>query len=166
MRDFDFVVEERSYETPCWIWQGYIAPSGYGEFWRAGRKVPIHRDTYEVTYGKIPSGMCVCHHCDVRSCANPEHLILGTQKDNIADMHAKGRGQRGGNHWTRHKPERVARGENNGFAKLTDDQARQIKRLIAEGGLTYSAIGERFDISRYTVGLIAKGKRWRHVDAA
>jgi hypothetical protein len=39
--------------------------------------------------GPIPAGLCVLHRCDVRPCINPDHLFLGTQKDNMADMAAK-----------------------------------------------------------------------------
>lgn len=161
-----YIEEDRGYITPCLIFQGYIDASGYGSDWVNAKPESSHRAAWIRTNGPIPNGLFVLHRCDVKACANPEHLFLGTQKDNVADMYAKGRGQLGETHWTRAKPNRVARGEDNGFSKLTEDQARQIKRLINQGEFTFTEIGGRFDISRYTVGLIARGKRWRHVDAA
>ncbi len=50
-----------------------------------------HRVAYELATGPIPEGMVVCHRCDTPACINPDHLFVGTQQDNIADMHRKGR---------------------------------------------------------------------------
>jgi len=50
-----------------------------------------HRKAWEDEHGPIPPGMNVCHHCDNPPCINPDHLFLGTQKDNAVDMSRKGR---------------------------------------------------------------------------
>jgi hypothetical protein len=79
----------------CWLWTGYIMPNGYGR--SAGGKAVTqyaHRYSYEYYKGAIPQGMVIMHSCDVRHCVNPDHLILGTQKDNIADKETKGRANR------------------------------------------------------------------------
>ena len=50
-----------------------------------------HRVSYFITYGRFPQELRVCHTCDNPSCVKPEHLFLGTAKDNFEDMAAKGR---------------------------------------------------------------------------
>lgn len=79
----------------CWLWTGYLnAQTGYGRFYpRGGPIVGAHRFMWEIQHGPIPSGMEVCHTCDVRPCVRPDHLFLGTRADNVRDMMAKGRGK-------------------------------------------------------------------------
>lgn len=81
----------------CWEWTGtrnYLR-GGYGTF-RESRKsghriFRAHRLAYELTFGSIPDGLVVRHVCDNPPCVNPLHLLAGTQKENIADMMARGR---------------------------------------------------------------------------
>lgn len=79
----------------CWEWLGSRKDKGYGQVQRtdeSGRKVlSSHRLAWEIANGPIPTGLFVCHHCDNPPCCNPAHLWLGTCRDNIHDMHAKGR---------------------------------------------------------------------------
>ncbi len=82
-------------ESGCWLWSGVLDKDGYGHFhtYAQGKRrfTCAHRVAYEIYVAPIPSGMSVLHRCDVRSCVNPAHLFIGTQKDNIADMIRKGR---------------------------------------------------------------------------
>lgn len=82
----------------CWVWQGARAGHGYGTLKRGERGLTklAHRISWELHFGAIPDGMCVCHHCDEPPCVNPDHLFLGTVKDNVGDMLEKGR--RGAGH--------------------------------------------------------------------
>lgn len=84
----------------CWIWNGAkkgVGIKSYGSMTVGSRSdgtrktISAHRFSYEVFIGKIPDGMCVCHTCDTPSCVNPDHLFLGTKKDNSNDRDLKGR---------------------------------------------------------------------------
>jgi hypothetical protein len=64
---------------------------GYGQINANGKVRRAHRVAWTLVHGEIPKGMCVCHSCDVRNCINVDHLFLGTQGENLADMRLKGR---------------------------------------------------------------------------
>ena len=75
----------------CLLWTGStLGKHKYGGL-RVGRTMLYaHRLSYEISKGEIPHGMVVMHTCDRPACINPEHLMLGTQMENVADMHSKG----------------------------------------------------------------------------
>lgn len=75
----------------CWEWRGKLHPDGYAQFRVDGIETLVHRFSWELHYGAIPKEMCVLHRCDKPSCVNPNHLFLGTQKDNMQDASHKGR---------------------------------------------------------------------------
>lgn len=82
----------RDPQTGCILWTGFACKQGYVRTWYNGQDgVLLHRIAYESAFGPFDQSLKVCHRCDVRRCFNPEHLFLGTQKDNLQDMFTKGR---------------------------------------------------------------------------
>lgn len=78
-------------ETGCWLWGGSVTGRDYGGVYNGHKIVLAHRASYERFNGPIPKGLNVCHKCDVPMCINPDHLFLGTQRDNLQDAARKGR---------------------------------------------------------------------------
>lgn len=85
---------KKTSELGCWEWTASLIGSGYGQFQcciNGKRYKYAHRVSWVLSFGEIPSGMFVLHKCDNRICVNPNHLFIGTQKDNVEDMDRKGR---------------------------------------------------------------------------
>src|SRR3990167_6559441 len=76
----------------CWRWTGIKTKMGYGYLYIRGEKsMRAHRVSYQIHYGEFDSNLLVCHHCDTPYCVRPDHLFLGTCRDNLDDMRRKGR---------------------------------------------------------------------------
>lgn len=136
-------------EDGCWLWTAYCNQKGYGRVGAEGRKVKsAHRVAWELMYGPILNGLHVLHRCDNPSCVRPDHLFLGTNKDNAGDREAKGRGNQ-------------PRGLQNGNAKLTDAFVKEI--LANKGTMTQARIAGVFGVTRSTISKVLLGKSWRHV---
>lgn len=129
----------------CWQWKGVTTSSGHGQISKKG----AHRFSYERYKGNIPEGLFVCHHCDNPGCVNPDHLFLGTPKDNTQDMIMKGR-------------DKKAKGEFSGTSKLKCDDVMKI-RLLFQQGKNYREIGEVFGMARSTIGQIIRKEIWKHL---
>lgn len=133
----------------CWIWTGYCNADGYGKIGRRGGPVSVHRASYELFVGEIPDGLQVLHRCDVPCCANPAHLFLGTQRDNIADMVSKGR-------------QRRSDGVRNVRAKLDPRYVLAIRERHAQG-IPTTQIAREFAVSVPTAYRAWSGKCWAGV---
>lgn len=140
--------------TECWNWQAHcFSDSGYGCFgWRDKRNEPITRSigahvaAYLLYKGKIPKGKQVQHTCDNRPCVNPNHLKLGTQKDNMRDCIER---------------RRIARGKRQGLSVMTDAKVKELRSWYAAGESQVS-LAARFGISQPTVSQITRGITWTH----
>lgn len=147
-----------SLTSECWIWTGTGQPR-YGIVRVNGRAHLTHRVAWELVHGPIPPGLLVLHHCDVPPCVRPEHLYIGTYRENALDMwrRQRHRAYRGG------LPPGAAPGERNGHAKLRDADILEIRRLAAAGRMTQDAIGRQFGIGQGHVSLIVGRKLWPHL---
>lgn len=144
----------------CWEWKGSkYKNTGYGQISHAHKNLKSHRLSYELHKDKIPEGMLVFHTCDNQSCVNPNHLFLGSWKDNVQDMIKKGR-------------RRDSRGEKNGLTKLTDQQVREIREKYKLNKITgrylrkeYSnfKLAKEYGITQSIISEIINYKRWKHV---
>jgi hypothetical protein len=78
-------------ESGCHLFLGQLTANGYGRFMVNGKRQTTHRYAWALANGPIPFGMNVCHKCDTPSCVNPNHLFLGTTRDNARDKVVKNR---------------------------------------------------------------------------
>lgn len=126
----------------CWLWVGTLNRRGYGHFptgKRHGLSHTAHRSSWIIHHGPIPEGLHVLHRCDNPSCVNPDHLFLGTHRDNMKDMKEKGRAK--------------------GPAKLTETQVRGIRSDTR----THRAIAKDYGITYALVGKIKRKETWKHL---
>lgn len=134
--------------TGCWLWIGAEDDKGYGRVGIPGtrRQTLAHRVLYEKHVGPIPRGMFLCHKCDMPLCVNPQHMFIGTVRENAQDMSKKGR----------------APHSKNTTRKMTPDLVRELRAQHAEGANNHE-LARRFPVSRTTVRLIVRGEIWKDV---
>jgi hypothetical protein len=131
--------------TNCWNWIGAIFPNGYGAFGNPTHGA--HRVAYELVHGPIPNGLCVLHKCDNRRCVNPNHLWLGTSRDNNRDAMVKGR----------HYPPPSQ-------AKLTESQVLKIRNLYDTGMYFQRELGKAFQVSQSNISRLIHEKQYPFLD--
>lgn len=136
-------------KTGCWNWTGCTTTriNGYGRITTKGENKVVHRVAYELWVEPIPEGLDVCHHCDNRLCFNPEHLFLGTRKDNMQDAVAKGRTRKG---ITMHS------------CKLTEKDVLEIRKLYKEG-ISVGVLSNNFKVHIGNIYAILQRRSWKHI---
>lgn len=130
-------------ECGCWIWMGALS-SGYGHIYVNSKMEYVHRISYQVFIGSIPTGYDVLHRCDTPSCGNPYHLFTGTALYNSRDRDRKGR--------------RIALcGEKHGGAKLNKEQVL----FIRKSNISSSELAKQFKVDPSLIRGIRSGRFWR-----
>lgn len=139
-------------ENGCWEWKKTFNGKGYGKIKveRKDRsdKVYAHRFSYMIHKGEIPKNKIVCHSCDNRSCVNPNHLWLGTYKDNMQDASNKNR---------------IRKGEESPKAKLSKEDVIHIKKMLKRFDMKQKEIAKKFNVSRGAIKEINIGNNWKHI---
>jgi len=134
-------------ENGCWEWAANRYPKGYGCFKLNGKSNVAHRISYEIHVGKIQDKMVICHKCDNPCCVNPDHLFMGTQKQNLLDRDIKGRS---------------IIGEKNGRCILNEKDIPIIKSLLLEK-VDQRDIAKQFGVAQTTISSIKLNKSWSHL---
>lgn len=137
-------------EFECWEWREYcFNGETYGQFSFRGKPVPASRAIFQHLIDReLDRWVLVCHHCDNPKCVNPKHLFLGSNSDNMMDCSHKGRLH-------------TARGSRSNLAKITDEQALEIRALA--GKLPQNEVAKKYGVSRPLVSMIWCGKAWSHL---
>jgi hypothetical protein len=131
--------------TGCWLWTGTHDRAGYGRVLRGvkgkdRRMASAHRSAWLAFRGFDAAEMDVCHRCDTPPCVNPDHLFLGTARDNVHDSIRKGRFLR----WRK--------------VRVSDLGAAAIRLLVEWGALPQTKIAEAFGVSRSQINRIVRGR--------
>ena len=144
----------------CWRW-GRSKTKGYVPIRLDLKKYGLHRLSYALYKGPIPENTLVCHSCDNMWCINPDHLWLGTHKDNSEDMVEKGRSYKGYHGKGFRTGHALSKGKR--VKKLTDDQVREIRATLGNGEMLKD-IAARYGVSVVAVSVIRRGLRKQLVD--
>ncbi len=114
-----------------------------------------HRLSFRLHTGDIPKSMCVCHTCDNPICVNPAHLFIGTHRENVRDMWAKGRASP--------PPRNFQLGEAGPRAILTEADVIRIRQACAAGGISQRKLAAAYGVNQATISLIVRRVNWKHV---
>lgn len=129
----------------CWLWTKGTRSFGYGNFFVKSPDLhqAAHRVSWEIYRGEIPEELCVLHRCDTPSCVNPDHLFLGTRRENSADMARK---------------KRSTIGSRNPNSKLTEADVLAIRSSLE----SHSKIAKKYGVLFGNIKDIRRGRTWKH----
>lgn len=144
------IPEHRPELGPCWVWTAGRDSGGRGVFSLYCRSEVASRVAWMVQYGPIPGDLQVLHDCDngPGGCVRGDHLHLGTNAQNLAEMVARGRS---------------AVGTTNGRAKLTDADVVSVRKRYATGTISQSALARELGVSHSLMHQIVRRKIWQHL---
>lgn len=130
----DYIVEDRGFPTPCWIWQRGFYSSGYGSAKVPGkRSIRAHRLYYEKEFGEIPPDLEIDHLCNQPACCRPSHLEPITHVQNVRRGNA---------------------------AKLNQTLVDEIRTQYATGTITCRQLAKMYHVAPCTIGRIVRKQTW------
>ncbi|AGR46660.1 hypothetical protein vBBak6_115 [Bacillus phage v_B-Bak6] len=144
-------IEYEINDDGCWNCISHVETKfGHNQITRKGFPLMhVHNYVYRITKGDIPKNNVVRHKCDNPNCINPNHLEIGTQKDNMKDAEIRGRAK-------------IRSGSGNIKAELTEKQVKEIRKLLNEG-IMQKDIVNMYGISKSTVSKIKNNILWKNV---
>lgn len=130
----------------CWEWLAGLRGAGYGTFWSSRGNRFAHRVIYMHEVGMENPDNIVMHTCDNPKCVNPNHLIEGTQLDNVHDMVSKNR-------------------QGNSAAKLNEECVKVIKWMLREdgGASMIKKLASLHKVHTETIRQIKRNNTWSHI---
>ena len=135
----------------CWLWAGNVMACGYGRVQYEQKPWRVHRLMYTLYKCPIPKGLFVCHTCDTPLCGNPEHLFLGTPKENHHDAMEKGR---------------HTKGTKVNTCRLTEEIVLEIRsRWLDESKKygAYSRLAKEYGVTDVNIRCIVHRVSWKHI---
>jgi len=136
-------------KTGCWDWKGKLHRTKYAIMKYEHKQIGAHRISWVIHKGPLEMNDCVLHHCDNKKCTYPEHLYIGSMKDNAIDRE-------------RRKRRLILRGENHPNSVLNDNKVKEIKHMLQDGISTFQ-ISKIYKCGSGTIDAIKRNWTWKHV---